>query len=376
MTNLRRLPLFLIALLALAANGRAKEDGTAQATGSKGITVAVITHAGGAHLGAYFNALAETEEATAVVLADPDGTAEKEGRAALGDKLTAVYTDWTALYAKEKPTMALISMEARLAPEAIAAALKAGCHVLAEKPACVRVEDFEPLVTQAESTGRYLMLALANRLNPEIQKAKALIAEGALGDLYNVQMNLIQDQTRLASTGYQSSWLADKSRAGGGHLSWLGIHWLDLAMYLTDAPITHVAGFAGNVGGEPIGIEDSVALSVQFGNGTFGTMSSGYYLNTGSQSLLKIWGSKGWLQIDSDARRRVRWHSTASGAPLTEVYNGEESHVAYTAWVRACVRASAGLAAPPITAVESLRVLKVVFGTYDAAAKGITIKVN
>jgi predicted dehydrogenase len=339
-------------------------------------TVAVITNAGGAHLSAYFTALKASGEAEAVVLADQHGTNVELARKILGEKLVAVHQDRDRLLAEEKPDMALVSMEARLAPESIAAALDAGCHVLAEKPACLNPGDFDSLVVKAEKKGLHLMLALANRLNPEILKAKALVAKGAIGQIYNVQMNLIEDQRRLTSKAYHSSWYADKDRAGGGHLTWLGIHWLDLAMYITDASVSHVAGFSGNVGGQPITIEDSVALSMRFDNGTFGTLSSGYYLDRGYQSMLKVWGSEGWLEIESESPRRVRWHSTASGTPVDEEFTGAGDHSAYTTFVAACVRASAGLEEPPITGRECLRVLKVVYGSYEAAESGKSVVVS
>lgn len=338
-----------------------------------GIQVAVITNAGGAHLGAYFNGLAQTAEVNSVVLVDPDGKWEAVARKALGDTLTGVYTDWDAMLATEQPAMALVTMEAALAPEAIGVALDAGCHVLAEKPACVNAGEFAVLVEKAEAKERHLMLALANRLNPEILKARELIADGALGRIYGLQMNLIDDQTRLRSPAYHASWFADKARAGGGHLTWLDIHWLDLAMYVTGSPITGVAGFVGNVGGQPINIEDAVALSLRFENGSLGTLSGGYFLDPGSETMLKFWGSKGWLEIESEVPRRVRWVSTLDNDPAVHVFDGSDDYVAYTAFVRACVRASAGLEAPPITGRESLRALKVVYGAYDAAAQGKTV---
>ena len=52
-----------------------------------GITVAVLTDAGGAHLGSYLAALAEIGEVDAIVLADPSGTSEAAARIALGVKL-------------------------------------------------------------------------------------------------------------------------------------------------------------------------------------------------------------------------------------------------------------------------------------------------
>jgi predicted dehydrogenase len=336
------------------------------------IQVAVITHAGGAHLGIYFRSLAAIPNVGSVVLADPDGASEADARTALGAKLARVYADVPALFAAEKPVMALVSMEAVLAPAAIDAALDAGCHVLAEKPACVNAEDFAKLAAKANEKHLHLMLALANRVNPEVREAKRLIAEGALGKLYGVELHLIEDQTRLTSPGYHASWFADKARAGGGHLTWLGIHWLDLAMYITGSRIDDVTGFAGNVGGQPITIEDSVAMAMRFDNGVFGTMTSGYYLDSGSTSHVKIWGSKGWLQIDSAEPQTMQVYSTAGGSPSTTEFRRPDGFEPYVAFVGEAVRASMGKSEPPITADESLHVLRCVFGLYDAAAERST----
>ena len=341
----------------------------AEAGANTRIKVAVLTHEGGAHLSAYFRGLALAEEVESVALADPDGNAEGLARDALGEKLSTVYTDRAELLSVEKPRMALISVEARLGPAFIDAALDAGCHVLAEKPACVNAEDFARVAAKAESKGLYLMLALANRLNPEVQEAKRVIAEGKIGEIYGVDMHLVEDQTRLTSASYHGSWFADKARAGGGHLTWLGIHWLDLTMYITGSRIEQVAGFAGNVGGQPISIEDSVAMSMRFDNGTFGTLTSGYYLDKEYESQIKIWGSKGWLSIASEAPRNMKWYTTADG--LSE-FGGPTDFDVYATFARAAVRASAGLQDPPIATSESLRAIKTVYRLYDAAESGVT----
>lgn len=365
-----------LVLMAISLCAAAEEKTTAAQEPPTGIKVGVITNAGGAHLDAYFSGLAHAPEATTVVLADEHGQATALARKALGEKLTAVHEGMERMLAEEKPDMALISLEARLAPVAIRAALEAGCHVLAEKPACVNAADFEALVALAESKNLNLMLALTNRLHPEFQKAKALVDEGALGRIYNVQVTMVKDQTRLTSKGHQDSWFSDKTRSGGGQLAWLGIHWLDLAMFVSGSPVTEVAGFAANVGGQPVNIEDSAALALRFENGATGTMTSGYYLDTGLQTLLKIWGSKGWLELSTDTPRTVRWYSTASGEPRTDTYTPDGGHSSYGYFVRACVRASAGLEAPPITGRECLNVLETIFGLYEAAEKGATVTLN
>lgn len=337
------------------------------------IKVAVITNKDGAHLNQYFSALAECEGVRSVVLSDPGGETVVPARKAMGKKLEAVYTAPAKMLKAESPQMALVSLEARLAPEAIEIALDAGCHVLAEKPACLNSDDFARLTTKANNKQLHLMLALANRLNPGTQEARRLIREGYLGDIYGIELHQIADQTRLKAKSYHEKWYAKKDRGGGGHLSWLGIHWLDQAMYLTGSNIVEVAGFTGNVGGQPIEVEDSAAIALKFDNGTFGTMTSGYYLDKGYHSLIKIWGSDGWLELSKHGGagpHPLRWYSTKSRNKQITYYPPPPGPVGYSPFVAACVQAAAGTSEPPVTADESLQVLKTVFAAYDAASTG------
>ena len=337
------------------------------------ITVAFITNGEGAHLSAYFSALSDCEDVDSVVLSDPDGTTVEQAQQLLGKKLATVYSDPAKMLRAEAAQMALVSLEARLAPTAINLALDAGCHVMAEKPACVRVEDFAQLAEKANEKNLLLMLALANRLRPVNQEARRLIRTGYLGDIYGIELHQIADQTRLKSKSYHKKWYASKERGGGGHLSWLGIHWLDLAMYLTGSNITEVAGFTGNVGGQPIDVEDSAAIALKFDNGTFGTMTSGYYLDKGYHSMIKVWGSKGWLEVTPHGGagpHPLRWYSTTHEQPKVIEYPTPPGPQGYSPFVAACVRASAGTGDPPLTANESLQVLKTVFAAYEAARLG------
>ena len=213
------------------------------------IKAAVITEAGGAHLNHYFASLAQAEEVGSVVLCDRSRESEPLARKALGQKLATVYQDPAEMLRNEKPTLALVSMEAVNSPPAIDAALDAGCHVLAEKPACVRVEDFEKLNRKAKARNLYLLLALANRVDPIMLQVRGLIAEGKIGKVYGLEVHIIADQTRLTRPSYHASWVARKARAGGGQLIYEGIHWLDLTMYLAGSRVEAVTGFTANVGG-------------------------------------------------------------------------------------------------------------------------------
>jgi predicted dehydrogenase len=338
--------------------------------GPERIKVGVVTNADGAHLDLYFSALAEASEVECVVLADSSGKAVSGARKSLGKKLTATYDSVAAMLERETPVLTLVSLEARLAPPALEAALNAGCHVLAEKPACVRIEDFVRLAELAERKQRHLLLALANRLSPEVREARRLIQEGKIGRIYGLEMHLVADQTRLTRPAYHAGWYARKERAGGGHLIWLGIHWIDLAMFLTGSRITDVSGFCAAVGGQPLDVEDSAALTFRFDNGTLGTLTSGYYLDKGYHSRIKIWGSRGWLQIEKHGGTPLTWYS--QDEPQAQVHRVENvaGPSGYSPFVRACVRAAAGLDPPPLTSRESLRALETVFAGYRAAETG------
>ena len=338
------------------------------------IKVGLMTHAGGAHVGAYLTALAASEECDAVVLADPDGRYKADAQQTLGDKMKGFYTSFREMLAAEKPTMALVTMEARLAPPVIDLALDANCHVFAEKPACVKVKEFEPLVQKADSKHRHLILALANRTNPEVIAARELVSSGQIGRIFGVDMHLVADQTRLTSASYREQWFADKERAGGGHLIWLGIHWLDLAMHITGSEISTVAGFITNIGKQPLNIEDSATAAIKFQNGALGTMTSGYYLDKGYHTHLRVWGSKGWLKVDTIGPTALEWYSTVGEkAGILQQFEGEREPRGYTPFVVEAIRASAGLADPPISNEHSLRALKTVHAIYEAADRGRTI---
>lgn len=344
------------------------------------IPVALVTGEGGPHLEAYFSALRSSPDCDEVVLCDPSGDSVSQAKEILGDKLSAVFQNLDRMLAAANPTLAMVSMEAVQAPPVIDKLLDADCHIFAEKPACVRAEDLAPLVAKAEEKNLQLLFALANRITPAVTKMRELIKEGLLGDLYGAEIHLVADQTRLTRSSYHESWFADRERAGGGHLIWLGIHWLDLTMLCTGRTVTDVSGFAGIVGGQPLKIEDSAAMTMRFDNGAFGTMTSGYYLDRGYHSHLRLWGSGGWIEYREHLGGRtdipLRWYRNDAPNDGIVDYDGPMEPKGYTPWVHQCIKACTGEVEPPITGREALRVLKTIFAFYEAAESGERVRVR
>jgi predicted dehydrogenase len=344
----------------------------------KMIRVGLIMTGESAHRDNYLKALAEIEEVNSVALADPSGKTFDRAKELLRDKLDAgTFKEAGDMLKKAAPQMVLVTLPAVDSPPAIDAALEAGCHVLAEKPGCIRAEDFAPLVKKSQQKHRHLMLALANRLHAPIQEARRLVKDGALGKLYGVDLHIIADQTRLKNPDYPKQWVATKARAGGGHLIWLGIHWLDLVHFITGQATKQVAALTSNVGGQPIDVEDSAVLALRFDGGMQGTLHSGYYLDKGYHSHLMLWGEHGWLRCLPVEDQPLEWYITkGKDKPQVQRFEYPKGDRGYTPFVRAAVRAAAGLDPAPITGEESLLVLQAIFAAYRSAESGKTQTLN
>lgn len=342
------------------------------------IKVGVLTQDDGAHLPEYFGALAQTPEVERVAVADASGKSFKLARELLGDKLTGTYDDHGKLLREFRPPLAVVTVEPVLSPPVIDAALEAGCHVLSEKPGCIAARDFEPLVRKAQSKHLDLMLALCNRSHAPVREARRLIREGKLGRLYGLNMYLVADQARLQREDYRRQWRCFKARSGGGHLVWLGIHWLDMALFVTGLKVEQVAGFTDVVGGQPIDTEDSAAVAIRFNDRVLGSMVSGYYLDlkhkekvNAYHSHMQIWGEHGWLRLATFEQEPLTWYSSREpGTPQVQRYDYPKGERTYQPFVRQAVRAAARLDEAPITGEECLRVLKAIFAAYRAAETG------
>ncbi len=144
--------------------------------------------------------------------------------------------------------------------EIAVAALEAGKHVLLEKPMATSLADCDRIVAAASRSGKVLTVGHEMRLSPQWGRIKALIADGAIGELQHVNVALFRFPYRQGSGG----WRYDRSRVG----SWIleePIHFFDwILWYLSDAgrPVRVRAIGTGDA-------DMSAALSVQmrFPNG-------------------------------------------------------------------------------------------------------------
>ncbi len=110
--------------------------------------------------------------------------------------------------------------------------LKAGKHVLCEKPLARNAREGARMVKAAEEAGKILMVQFNNRFRPESQLLKRYIDGGELGDIYFARCGWIR---RNGIPGW-GSWFTTKEIAGGGPLIDLAVHMLDLTLWFMGNP--------------------------------------------------------------------------------------------------------------------------------------------
>ena len=342
------------------------------------IKVGLIMEPTASHISGYLDVLAARKGVGSVAVAVPDKDMLENAKLKLGNRFHGNgFMNAKQMLAKVQPALTIITTEGAHAPAAIRAALEVGSHVLTEKPSCTKLEQFEELALLANKKKLHLMLAMATRSGSALKKARQLIADGTIGKPYSVNMVWIADQTRLTTKAYHQSWLANPNRAGGGKLIYHGIHYLDVIQHLLNDPIREITGFTQNVGGQPIRVEDSAVVSFRFASGATGTHNTGYYLNKGKQSEIRIWGSHGWLRLAHLENKPLQWHSTQPGAPRgIQEFKYTDLRETYHLFFQDAIDAVINKTPPPISTDESLRALRVVFGAYKASATGRTQRIK
>lgn len=142
--------------------------------------------------------------------------------------------------------------------------MKAGKHVMLEKPMCNTEQRGIDLIQTAESNGVVLMTAYHNRFRPAMQMIKKYIDDKAYGDVF--QMSFWTEQYTRYATGH---WALDARRWGGGQLFSHGCHYIDLLLWLMGKP---VSGFhlGTNLGTPWMEKEGTSNAAIAFESGALG----------------------------------------------------------------------------------------------------------
>lgn len=228
-------------------------------------------------------------------------------------------TDWRRVVERDDVDLVDICTPGDTHAEIAVAALRAGKHVLCEKPLANSVAEAQEMAEAARSAreqGVRSMVGFTYRRVPAIALARRLVEQGRIGEVRHVRAQYLQDW--IADPEAPLSWRLDKDRAGSGALGDIGAHALDLAQYLTGDTVVEVAGNLRTFVAErpvatehsglsgtasdargPVTVDDAASFLAQFSSGAMGVFEATRFAYGRKNALrIEVNGSKGSLAFD------------------------------------------------------------------------------
>jgi predicted dehydrogenase len=189
-----------------------------------------IVGTGGIFRVAHKSAWLEHPEAEIVAVCDING----ERVRAVAEELGGVpyYEDYRELLEREDLDAIDICTPNLYHSEIAVAALNKGLHVFCEKPDAVSPEEAQRMADAAKRSGKLLMVMRNNRFAPGSRYLKQYIDQGFMGEIYTGRCGWVR---RRGIPG-KGGWFTTKSLSGGGPLIDLGVHFIDLALWLMGNP--------------------------------------------------------------------------------------------------------------------------------------------
>lgn len=262
--------------------------------------------------------------------------------------------DWKKVIARNDIDIIDICTAGDTHKEIAVAALKAGKHVICEKPLANTVDEANEMAAAAAAArSSCSMVAFNYRRVPALAMARAMIQSGKLGTIYHVRANYLQDW--IIDPEFPLVWRLDKSVAGSGALGDIGAHIVDASYFLTGSKITSVSGqmktfikerplpaaYTGLKAGTSSGrgevtVDDTAVFTANFDNGAIGSFEATRFAAGRKNAMsIEVNGSKGSLYFNFEDMNELLFHdhtieSSQAGFRKILATDGAQPYVA--AW--------------------------------------------
>jgi 1,5-anhydro-D-fructose reductase (1,5-anhydro-D-mannitol-forming) len=252
-------------------------------------------------------------------------------------------------------------------PQALAA-IKAGKHVLCEKPLALALEDASVMVRAADEAGLVFATNHHLRCSGSHLAIRALIASGRIGRVLSLRLH-----HAVFLPQHLQGWRINAPDAGGGVIPDITVHDADVARFLLgEDPVSVVAQMTSSGLGE--GVEDS-AMSVWAMPSGAMVMSHESFTHPFAGSGLEVHGTEGSI-FARDVMTQNPIGSIELVTPSGREAIGFDHHDLYAEGVRRFHAAVAGDGEPAATGRDGVKSLAVALAVRDAAARGIRVDVN
>lgn len=212
------------------------------------------------------------------------------------------YTDMKQMLKQENLDLVSVCTPNKFHKPLTIQALESGCHVLCEKPMAMNSREARAMLEAAKVANKRIMINFSYRFTEQATALKKQVESGVLGDIY---FGRTVWHRRRGLPGF-GGWFGTKALAGGGPLIDLGVHRLDLALWLMGYPrpvwvmgssYNHIASELAERSNKHFDVEDLAVGLIRFENGATLEIEASWAANIAENELMetRLLGTKGGL---------------------------------------------------------------------------------
>jgi len=322
------------------------------------------------------------------IVAVADTNLERAQKVAKENGIPHAFADYRDLLALDGISVVSVCTPNAFHAQQSIAALEAGKNVLCEKPMAIRVEDANAMVETAKRTGKLLMIGLTNRFRADFQTMRQYVRDGLLGEIYYIKAGWLR---RSGIPGY-GSWFTNKDLAGGGCLLDIGVHFLDIAMWISGFPKPvsvsgtkfakfgprgkALGGWGADIyrsGNQRFDVDDLATAFIRMENGAVLALEVSWASHTGGEgeNYVRIFGTDGGIEYASQyTDYPVRYHSDRDGVEFDSIVHTTPTKVPHQVEIAHFLDCVRGKAQPLVPLDEAVTVAKILDGISRSAESG------
>lgn len=294
------------------------------------------------------------------------------------------YDSYEAILADDKVDIVLVATPNHLHHDMAIAAMRAGKHVLCEKPVMITSTELEDVLAVSKETGKVFYPRQNRRWDKDFRIVKEIYDHKLLGETFNIECRI------MGSRGIPGDWRGQKEFGGGMMLDW-GVHILDRILFMIPEKVTKVFCSLTNITNDEVDDGFKMHLTFESGLVVFLEVGTCCFIN------LPLWfvaGTQGTAQItdwscDGRMVRLMSWEDKdaapiLAGAGLTKTMapRGENSTEVLplpevdfdnNGLYSNLIDTICHTAEPIVTGEQALRCLRIMEAAFESSNKGTVI---
>ena len=313
--------------------------------------------------------LADNSELVAVM----DASLEAANRVCEKYGARYAFDNYADLLALEEIEAVYIASPVFCHKEQALAAVKAGKHILIEKPVALTVADTVEIIEACESAGIKLGVGFMMRYHAYHQAIRELIASGTIGDVVSMRA-----QFSCWYPDIPGAWRQTKALSGGGALVDLGVHCIDLLQYLSGLDAVECTGYTATQTFS-YEVDDSAAVVMKMSNGALAYVDVNFNVpDAAGNSPMEFYGTKGSIVAHGTLGQVEGGKVEVLACPKSLDYDAQQNRTdvepvkievdfgnMYTKEIEAFAKAVIENTEPPVNGRNTLLVHKIIEAVYN-----------